>query len=660
MAEEAPAWLGAASRKQKEGSDETPSWLGAASRSTDSQKPSPPEGWEAGGTPNPSNPHGWRQVVKPEPRDTLAGYLAGPFDAAATISNAAVVGLPASAIEAFGTPQKASEFSQKYTRSPSTLTGQRLIESFGDMMHGDVGRTLASIPGLGKEVSILSRLASPAAAQARAAASPVVARAIDATLNKVPGVNLHRSLGSFKKEYGDAGDKLLNRGNIISDMERENAGSLLQKTGLRKNEYERVVKGAEGVASRAPDKSMERHLGVAEAKTPHEIGSAMKEPFEARINEEFEKLGALGKEKFPEAIEHGKQLEAAGRGFNQSKQGQGLVKELQQMKKPGPGGHSSLSAAEEKKVDSLIELVQGGSGKPPAGTEPLMNELRYLRKYNENTAAATEGADTISKKFAEKLVGAFKPKLHDWNPKLGEADVAYKAAKQELNKFNTELMSKARRGEKFDFRQLAADPAEYPKTIFKSQQSVQQFKAAVGNDAMVKQAASEWAASELKGLPADKAKAWATKNADWLREAGIEKNVAKHAEELALQERALGGMKGRAEAKTETLDLMKKKAQGDIESSGVRRVARQKVADQVRVLVENPDPKTISDTVRSKVIPDLRSTGLMSESDIAKLAQQVKAIDTTFQGTEKAKRISKYLATAIGGAGAYGAYKATQ
>ena len=114
-------------------------------------------------------------------------------------------------------------------------------------------------------------------------------------------------------------------------------------------------------------------------------------------------------------------------------------------------------------------------------------------------------------------------------PEYEAADKAYKAASQKLIPFQTELMSRALKGEKFDPKDLVKSPEEFGPTFFKDVNSVENLLAATESPAQVASLGKEYVASVFAQKTPTQIQSFVQTNAGWLKKAGIYDDVANYA-----------------------------------------------------------------------------------------------------------------------------------
>ena len=288
--------------------------------------------------------------------------------------------------------------------------------------------------------------------------------------------------------------------------------------------------------------------------TFRELGAEIGTNLETKINKQFVDRSKEAQTLYDTAIKLAREKQVEGVPFAQSDQGRALINALEQLKTYSADGKTfQMGEDQVKGIDRLINAVKGtttggeispvGSGivsskmtkKSPTQTtekdiKAIVEELRYLREPNAKGKPA-EAYAGLSDKYKLDLAKQLEQSLYGWNPEYEVADQAYKAASQKLNVFKTELMSRIMRGEKFDFKQMAADPETFAKEFFKSQDTVQQLKQVTGDSKAVDNLAGQYAATVLENKTPDEIKRFALdpNNEGWLAETGLKDKLIEYA-----------------------------------------------------------------------------------------------------------------------------------
>lgn len=288
--------------------------------------------------------------------------------------------------------------------------------------------------------------------------------------------------------------------------------------------------------------------------TLREMGTEIGTTLESKVNAQYAARQAEAAEKYGDAIQAARKTQVEGTPFAQSDQGRALIDSLERSKLYTQDGKTFQMGEEQVAgINRLINAIKGtttggevvpvGKGVvsstvtkklPSVTTEKdinaLIEELRFLREPNAK-GKPSEAYAALSDKYKGQLAEALENALYSWNDKYRLADEAYKAASQKLNVFKTELMSSALRGEKFDFKQMAADPETLATQFFKSQDTVKQLKTATGDPAAVDNLAKQYAATILENKTPKQISDFVNdvKNEGWLTETGLKDKLAQYA-----------------------------------------------------------------------------------------------------------------------------------
>ena len=286
-----------------------------------------------------------------------------------------------------------------------------------------------------------------------------------------------------------------------------------------------------------------------------ELGERIKTevPKTAKVRYEYRTKEA--EKLYDSAKKEARTKQAAGNPFAVSKEGQSLIQELEASKyTTAPNGEKFLIGNDKvNAIDNLINAIKGETkgGKevvkelprgqitrrtPSKTTEKdvdaIIEELRYLREVNSPGAEA-RGYKSLDANYKRDLINKLETKLYQWNPKYKKADEAYKVASEKLRPFQTQLMQKILKREKYDPSELMVDTERFSKEFFSSRDKVAELKEAVGNDAFVKDLSKDYVATIFEGKTPEQVKAFVAnpENTGWLKEAGIYNEVEKYAQQ---------------------------------------------------------------------------------------------------------------------------------
>jgi hypothetical protein len=252
--------------------------------------------------------------------------------------------------------------------------------------------------------------------------------------------------------------------------------------------------------------------------------------------------------------------QGSGNAFAQSRQGQKLIKELEESKYTYSNGKRFLKSEPEiKAIDHLIEVlkpevsvtqrtalstnpfaakttVPGIRKETQKGIEAIIDELRQLREVNKPGVVSTNYGG-LSAKYVRDLIAKIEGDaakgtgLYGWSPEYAKADKLYKAASDKLKPFETELMRKVLREEKYVPGETVKDVESFAGEFFKNGDTVKQLKDATGDPKMVFELAKDYASTIFANKTPKQIKEFAfdPKNEGWLRESGIKDIVQKYA-----------------------------------------------------------------------------------------------------------------------------------
>jgi len=289
-----------------------------------------------------------------------------------------------------------------------------------------------------------------------------------------------------------------------------------------------------------------------------DIGEKIRSTLGKKVNAEYEARATDAESNYEKALNEARTKQIK-QPFSQSLEGQSLINKLEADKTfvdPNTGKTFMKGEDQVKGIDRLINAIKGkttggevvpaGKGKiisrqtkvtPSTTTEKdvtaLIEELRYLRD-KDATGKPYEAYASLSNQYRQDLIKGLENSLYHWNPKYEAADLAYKNASRQLDKFKTETMARIMRGEKFDFSKPAASDEEFGQAFFKDSKGVQDLKAVAGPE-VTKNLAKDYVASNFAGKTPDAMKKFAydPNNVGWLKEAGILEPVQEYATKAA-------------------------------------------------------------------------------------------------------------------------------
>lgn len=309
-----------------------------------------------------------------------------------------------------------------------------------------------------------------------------------------------------------------------------------------------VEKTAETVrAIRAP-------APIAERAGLVNIGEKLESKVKGAAGARLEKRAEQAEELYTNALNTARRKQATETSFGLSDQGRAVIQQLEGMKRVA-AGDKNFEVAQEKinalnrTIDAVKATVTGGE-RVPVGkgkvsgrlerTTPtkikekdidsVITELRYLREVNKPGMEFT-GYKALDANTRRDIINVLQKGLYDWSPEYARADNAYKAASQSLRPFQTQLMERLLKREKYDPSELAKDTEQFAQQFFNSRDSVKNLKVALQDDAFVNNIAKEYVATLFSNkTPAEiKRYAFDPTNEGWMREAGIYDTVTNFA-----------------------------------------------------------------------------------------------------------------------------------
>lgn len=341
--------------------------------------------------------------------------------------------------------------------------------------------------------------------------------------------------------------------------------------------------GQEDYAKRAEEKAksaavggtLGTALGVA-VPGAAKLAKAFKKPEPIATPSDFEQLGrkveqsvsgprkefiearrAEAKQTYDSAKKIAREKQTAGIPFGDSPEGRQLAQELEASKY---ADGFLKSETEIKAIDDVLnvlrprvtggEAVPVGKGKvsarletktPTVKTEKdisaFIDELRSIRDANKPGQPVTNYAG-LTREYRKNLIEKIEKYLYEWSPEYRQADEAYKAASDKLAPFETDLMRRLLKEEKYAAGDIARDTEKFAKDFFSSADTVNQLKNATQDPALVAQLGKEYIATLFSNKSPAQVKSIATDpaNVGWMREAGILSDVQNYANKASTAE----------------------------------------------------------------------------------------------------------------------------
>ena len=260
---------------------------------------------------------------------------------------------------------------------------------------------------------------------------------------------------------------------------------------------------------------------------------------------------------YNQAKDTARKVQTAGQPFAESPQGIALARDLENSKyfTDSQGNKFLKSQKEIDAIDDVLSVlkpkVSGGQVSPlGAGVvsqrvtkktptvqtqkdiDAFIDELRSIRDANKPGQPVTNYAG-LTREYRKNLIDKIERHLYDWDKDYEKADQAYKAASQKLAPFETDLMRRILREEKYTPGEIARDTEAFAKEFFSSSDKVKELKFATGDPKFVSDLGKDFAATKLDGMTPARVKefAFAPENQGWMTEAGIKDVVQKYAQE---------------------------------------------------------------------------------------------------------------------------------
>jgi hypothetical protein len=305
-----------------------------------------------------------------------------------------------------------------------------------------------------------------------------------------------------------------------------------------------VAKTAEKVAE--VGRAFKTPEPIAERAGLLSIGEKLESKVKGAAGAGFQKRAAEAENLYENALTTARRKQAQQTSFGLSDEGKAVVAQLEAMKRIA-AGDKNFEVAKEKinalnrTIDAVKASVTGGE-KVPIGkgkvsarlekTTPtkvtekdidsVITELRFLREVNKPGTEFT-GYKALDANTRRDIINVLEQGLYRWSPEYQAADAAYKAASQRLRPFQTRLMDKLLKREKYDPSELAKDTEEFASEFFRTADSVKNLKVSIQDDAFVNNIAKEYVATTFANKSPAEIRSFARdpKNEGWMKESGI-------------------------------------------------------------------------------------------------------------------------------------------
>jgi hypothetical protein len=300
---------------------------------------------------------------------------------------------------------------------------------------------------------------------------------------------------------------------------------------------------------------------IAEKSGFVSLGEKLEEKVKGAAGAKYEQRSKQAETLYDNALETARKIQAEKGSFANSGPGQQLLNDLEASKKVIAGGREYVVGEDKvKAIDRLItaikatrtggEVVPVGKGKVSARMETrrpakvtekdvdaIVEELRFLREVNKPGTEYT-GYGALDANTRRDLINKLQNSLYTWSPEYRVADETYKKSSEALRPFQTKLMDKLLKREKYDRSELATDTEKFADEFFNSRDSVRNLKVAINDDKFVQDLGKDYAATVMSNKSPTEIKNFAfdPKNEGWLTEAGIKDVVQDYAKKATTAE----------------------------------------------------------------------------------------------------------------------------
>jgi len=558
---------------------------------------------------------------------------------------------------------------------------QKLTSKLPDPTWGDIARFT---PGLGKYLRGIDERAAERTAEKFVLNRGAPSRQAESQV----GESLRRGSESSREQFR------------LGAEERKRA--IEQRYQQQLQEQQQRVSALRGEMSKAKQAQLEATNATAAELSglnpvpPSELGrdamgvlTQRLENLQGERSREYERL-------FSEYIDFARTEQAAGRPWQSSPTGKKTLDNIRGLMEPSKemGKVRPMTTEEEKAVKQVLDEIEGvrtvkveepypetRTTKEPLDIRGIDNVVRKLGEAAKGQPP--EGYQAINKNLALKMKKMLSEGLYEWAPAGSAAKRSYREGSEKMEAFVDSQIDKVTRTSSDIRGKYTTDPQSVTSTLFKSPQSVKDFKEALGGDSeTVRRLATQHVNNQLHALGGNPAKVerWLTdpKNKEWMKEAGIEghgqsflgnlKDLTRRAEGagkgVAAGEKKLGrdALQARdaaiGESKTRALEQVRKEASAyerrmsdAINASKYPETALENLLNSgskksiqtIAQLLDEGGRKAMPDAVRqymsrggassladrwNKVKPMLEHGKLMGADDIAKLdADVTKAIE---------------------------------
>jgi hypothetical protein len=326
----------------------------------------------------------------------------------------------------------------------------------------------------------------------------------------------------------------------------------------------------------------------------------------------------------------------------------------------------------------------------PASPKAMRETLRLLR--DRARGVPETGYDAIAQQEAKDLADRLAKSIEPWEPRLAQADANYKLNAEALSPTKTLRAKRVLKPGEVDYKTPGVDPAKVPDTFFNSDQSVQELRSLVNDDAAVDQAAFDHVLDKLSGQKTvEGARNWLANQRTWMRPASTgdagslpnvyakvdalvkrwesaEAQIATASEKATQAERLVGKQKGRLAETLKTVekpeDFAARSKRAKEASENIRKAQEAAKGAKLEYDIfekEISEPGLKPEAIASKAsnyAKKLVSKGIITPGEYGEFLSQVGRINSQIASEKEAKaQLLKYaikLAKVVGVTGGIG------
>lgn len=299
-------------------------------------------------------------------------------------------------------------------------------------------------------------------------------------------------------------------------------------------------------------------IGTPEGLTS--LGERIEKEITPTVEKAYKSRATEADANYEIAKQTAREAQSKGQPFAQSPAGKSLLDTLQKSKY-SIDQNGKLFLVGEDKVKAIDRLINAISGKTSGGfqrvaketptgkkiysmkgepkttlekdIDAVVEELRYLREANKPGTEFT-GYAGLDARYRQQLEELLSRHLYAWNPAYETADLAYREASKKLSPFQTQLMQKILKKEKYSPGELAIDTERFADELFKSRDTVREFKAITGKPEIINDIAKNYFATIMEGKSPQRIKSFVSDpyQRGWMEESGIYDIAKRYAESV--------------------------------------------------------------------------------------------------------------------------------